>query len=194
MAFLDLVTSRHSVRSYQHRPVEPEKVAAIIEAGLLSPSAVNKQPTRVFIASTPDELERVGRSCPRFVKDGSVFGAPLALVVFANQGLSYVRKYDNKNFGDIDASIVCTHMMMEATELGLGTCWVGHFHPGDLRDALGVRGRLEPVAILTVGYADEPEAVDMRQHLFGRRISPAQFLDLTPAPTKPKDARRRIQA
>lgn len=190
MSFFDLVTTRHSVRSYQSKPVEPEKVAAILAAGNLAPSAVNNQPTRVFVASTPEDLKKVASAAPRFEKDGSVFGAPLALVVCCNHSLSYTRKYDHKDFGDIDATIVCDHMMMAATELGLGTCWVGHFHPGDLRDALGLRGRLQPVAILTVGY-EAGEGPDMRKHLLERRISPAEFLDLSPTQTKAKGQRIR---
>ena len=73
-------------------------------------------------------------------------------------------------------------MMMQATALGLGTCWVCHFDPEAMRAELGLPAGVDPVNVLTVGYADE-EPVDMQSHLFGRRIDAATFRD--PARTAP---------
>lgn len=79
MSYADLVTTRHSVRSYKKTPVEPEKVQAILEAGRLAPSAVNNQPTRVAVCDTPEVLSRVAAATGRMERDGSVFGARLYL-------------------------------------------------------------------------------------------------------------------
>lgn len=73
MSYADLVTTRHSVRSYKKTPVEPEKVQAILEAGRLAPSAVNNQPTRVAVCDTPEVLSRVAAATGRMERDGSVF-------------------------------------------------------------------------------------------------------------------------
>ena len=182
MDFERLVTSRHSVRTYQDRPVEPEKVEAILEAGRLAPSACNNQPTRVVVCDTPELRAAAGRATGRFDRDGSVFGAPLVLVVCCRRDEAWVRRYDEKNHGDVDATIVCDQMMMQATDLRLGTCWVCHFDPEAMRAELGLPAGVDPVNVLTVGYADE-EPVDMQSHLFGRRIDAATFRD--PARTAP---------
>ena len=79
MSYADLVTTRHSVRSYKKTPVEPEKVQAILEAGRLAPSAVNNQPTRVAVCDTPEVLSRVAAATGRMERDGSVFGPHLYL-------------------------------------------------------------------------------------------------------------------
>ncbi|MDQ9830530.1 nitroreductase family protein, partial [Acinetobacter baumannii] len=71
MDFERLVTSRHSVRTYQDRPVEAEKVEAILEAGRLAPSACNNQPTRVVVCDTPELRAAAGRATGRFNRDGS---------------------------------------------------------------------------------------------------------------------------
>lgn len=177
MSYADLVTTRHSVRSYKKTPVEPEKVQAILEAGRLAPSAVNNQPTRVAVCDTPEVLSRVAAATGRMERDGSVFGAPLVLVVCVRTEDAWVRGYDQKCHADIEATIVCDQMMMQATDLGLGTCWVCHFDPVAMREALSLPEGIEPVHVLPIGYADE-EPVDMEKHLYGRRISLEQFTDL----------------
>ena len=105
MSYADLVTTRHSVRSYKKTPVEPEKVQAILEAGRLAPSAVNNQPTRVAVCDTPEVLSRVAAATGRMERDGSVFGAPLVLVVCVRTEDAWVRGYDQKCHADIDATI-----------------------------------------------------------------------------------------
>lgn len=176
MDFAKLTQTRHSVRSYQGRPVEPEKVEAILEAGRLAPSACNNQPTRVVVCDTDELRDAAGRASGRWYRDGSVFGAPLVLVVCSIVDKAWVRRCDEKGHADVDAAIVTDQMMMQATDLGLGTCWVCHFDPAAMRAELGLPEGVEPANVLTVGYPDE-EPVDMEKHLYGRRVSPATFRD-----------------
>lgn len=178
MSYADLVTTRHSVRGYQSRPVEPEKLEAVLEAGRLAPSAVNNQPTRVVVCKEPEVLARVAEATGRMARDGSVFGAPVVLVVCARVDDAWVRPYDGKNHAEIDATIVCDQMMMQATDLGLGTCWVCHFDPEAMREALSLPDGVVPVHVLPLGYADE-EPVDMERHLYGRRNPMERFTDVT---------------
>ena len=182
MSFADLTLERYSCRKYEKRVVEPEKLDAILEAGRLAPTACNNHPVRVLPCTTPELLEKAAACQPRFARDGSIFGAPVVLLVCGVDEDAWVRPYDQMNATPIDTAIVCDQMMMQATDLGLGTCWVCHFDPEAMRAELGLPAGVDPVNVLTVGYADE-EPVDMQSHLFGRRIDAATFRD--PARTAP---------
>lgn len=148
MTFLDLATERHSSRQYSDRPVEQEKIDAILEAGRLSPTAKNLQPARVIVAESAGVRERIGRTA-------NLYGAPVGLVVVYDSEKAWTRPFDGKGFGDIDSSIVITQMMYEAQELGLGTVWIGYFDPAVLKEELGLGETEEVSGILAVGYTDE---------------------------------------
>ena len=82
-----------------------------------------------MVLDTPELLEKAAACQPRFARDGSIFGAPLIFLICSVTDDAWVRPYDQMNSSAIDTSIVCDQMMMEATEQGLGTCWVCHFKP-----------------------------------------------------------------
>ena len=129
MGYLDLARSRYSCREFENRSVEQAVVDAIVEAGRIAPSACNNHPTRVMVLDTPELLEKAAACQPRFARDGSIFGAPLVFLICSVTDDAWVRPYDQMNSSEIDTSIVCDQMMMEASEQGLGTCWVCHFKP-----------------------------------------------------------------
>lgn len=129
MSYLDLARGRYSCRSFEDRSVEQAVVDAIVEAGRIAPSACNNHPARVMVLDTPELLEKAAACQPRFARDGSIFGAPLVFLICSVTDDAWVRPYDQMNSSEIDTSIVCDQMMMEATEQGLGTCWVCHFKP-----------------------------------------------------------------
>ena len=152
MSYTELARARYSCRAYEDRPVEAEKLAAILEAGRIAPSACNKHPTRVLVCDTPRLREKAATAAHHFAKKGSVFGAPLVLVVCEKMGAAWLRS--------------CDQMMMQAEDLGLSTCWVCHFDPRVAIDELGLPSDLYPVHMLTVGYAADriadPEAREAR--------------------------------
>ena len=154
--FLELVRDRYSCRAFTDRPVEPEKVDALLAAAVAAPTAVDRQPWRAWVVESPEAVERLS-ACTRFS-----FGARVFVVVGAVADEAWVRKYDGRNFADVDASIVGTHVMLAAHDLGLGTTWVGHF------DAPAVKGEfpeMEPydlVALFPLGYpAEDAEPAPM---------------------------------
>ena len=152
MSFLELAKKRYSVRSFSSRPVEDEKVALVLEAGRLAPTATNAQPQRVLVLSGQEDMEKLAQ-CSKFT-----FGAPMALVVCADESEAWVRSYDGKNHAEVDACIVATHMMLAAAEQGLGTTWVGVFQPGVLSETFGLPASVVPVAVLPLGYPAENAA------------------------------------
>lgn len=166
MSFTELTRQRYSCRHYTADAVEPEKLAAILEAGRIAPSACNNHPARVLICDTPSLREAAAKAAYRFERDGSVFGAPVVLLVCAKTDEAWVRKYDQRNASDIDTAIVVDQMMMQATELGLGTCWVCHFNPEVAREVFDLPEDVYPIHMLTVGYAADsiadPEAREAR--------------------------------
>lgn len=150
MDFMDLVKDRYSVRTFDHGSVEPEKVDRIVEAGRLAPTAANRQPQRILVLDSEDGLEAL-RTCTPYH-----FNAPLVLVVCYDDTVSWKRSsYDGEDMGVVDASIVTTHMMLEVTNLGLGSTWVGHFDPEKVKAAFSLPEHIIPVALLPIGYPDE---------------------------------------
>ena len=154
MDFLSLAKKRYACRSYKKQAVEQEKLDLILEAGRVAPTGANRQPQRLGVVRSQEGMERLAR-CTRD------FGAPVAIIVCADTTQAWIRKYDGKQVGDIDASIVTDHMMLCATSLGLNTLWICMFKPDAVREEFGLPEGIEPVNILLIGYGDgEPASPD----------------------------------
>lgn len=154
MEFLELAKKRYSVRAYQPRAVEQDKLTKILEAGRVAPTAANCQPQRVIVAQEKAGLDKLGVAA-------NLYGAPLALLVCADHAQAWTRPFDGKQTADIDSAIVTDHMMLEATALGLGSVWICYFDPEKLRTAFDLPAHLEPLHILAIGYAaDKPQSPD----------------------------------
>ena len=150
MELLEIAKKRFSVRNYTNQKVEPEKLAKILEAAHVAPTAANLQPVHLIVAQSDEALAKVGEAA-------EVYGAPLAIIVCADHNKAWVRHYKKKQTGDIDASILTDHMMLQATELGLGSVWVCYFKPDVLSKAFHLPANLEPINILAIGYSAEGE-------------------------------------
>jgi nitroreductase len=156
MDFIEIAKKRYSVRSYKEKKVEEEKLERILEAAHVAPTAANLQPIRLIAVQSSEGLAKIG-------KGANLYGAPLAVIVCADHRKAWVRPFDKKRATDIDASILTDHMMLQATELGLGSVWICYFKPDVISREFGLPDNLEPVNILAVGYADE-EAADPERH------------------------------
>ena len=150
MSFMELSKARYSVRSFQTTPVEKEKLDLILEAGRIAPTACNNQPQKIYVAKSEDARAKLASVCR------CTFGAPVILVV------CYDRTRDWKNklmpgyeSGETDAAIVCTHMMLQAADLGIGSCWVGYFNAQEVAEVLGLPENLTVSALLPIGYATD---------------------------------------
>ena len=154
MDFLSLAKKRYACRKYTAQKVEQAKLDTILEAGRVAPTGANRQPQRLIVVRSEEGMARLAR-CTRD------FGAPCAIIVCADTGQAWERKYDGKVIGDIDASIVTDHMMLRATELGLGSLWICMFDPEIVRKEFALPENIVPVNILVLGYADcEPASPD----------------------------------
>lgn len=146
MDFLELTKQRYSVRKFSEQKVESEKLNLILEAGRNAPTAVNYQPQRILILNTEDSLSKL-KSCTPYH-----FNAALALLICYDNTVNWKRPFDGRDMGEVDTSIVATHMMIEAANIGLGSTWVGHFDPQKIKSAFALTDNIIPVAILPIGY------------------------------------------
>ena len=127
--FLELAKARYSVRKLDGRDIPGEDIDRIIEAGICAPTGVNYQPIKIWTFRSEEAREKL-LTCTKmkFIEPAKVIFA-----VGADPSKAWVRPFDQKNFAEIDAAIVITHMMLEIHDLGYGSTWIGHFDP----DALG---------------------------------------------------------
>ncbi len=146
MDFLELARNRYSVRSFSDALIARHELELILRAGQLAPTACNRQPQRVLVIDGAAALAKL-RRCTE-----CHFNAPAALLVCCDTNACWTRRYDGKSSGDIDASIVATHMMLEAAQLGIGTTWVMYFDPEAIRREFALPAGVEPVALLVMGY------------------------------------------
>ena len=150
MSFAKLAKERYSVRSFQDRPIAEEELNQILETGRLAPTAHNYQPQRVFVARRPEVLEKLKTVCR------CTFGAPTILVVGYDSTRDRKSKFNpGFSFGETDAAIVCTHMMLQAADLGIGCCWVGLFNRKEINRVLGLPEEVVVTALLPMGYPAE---------------------------------------
>lgn len=156
MNFLETAKKRYSVRSYTGKKVEQEKLDKILLAAHVAPTAANMQPVKLLVVQSDEGLNKVGKAA-------NIYGAPLAIIVCCEHQKAWTRPFDKKQTVDIDASILTDHMMIEATELGLGSVWICYFKPDIIQKEFDLPDTLEPVNILAVGYSDESPA-DPERH------------------------------
>ncbi len=154
MDFQELINKRYSVRAYKSEPVEDEKLEQVLDAARLAPTASNRQPFQFIVIHTAGreaELRRIYRA-DWFCK------APLVICACSVPSQAWSRM-DKKNYGEVDVTIAMDHLILAATALGLGTCWIAAFDPEAAREVLGLPEGVEPVVFTPLGHpADQPGA------------------------------------
>jgi nitroreductase len=160
MDFRELINTRYSVRAYKSEPVEDEKLQQVLDAARLAPTAANRQPFQLIVIHTAGreaELRRIYKA-EWFCK------APLVICACAVPSRAWSRM-DDKNYSDVDVTIAMDHLILAATELGLGTCWIAAFNPIASREVLGLPEDVEPVAFTPLGYPADQLGAKRREPL-----------------------------
>lgn len=151
MNFIDIAKMRCSVRSYKTKGIEKEKLDMILEAAHVAPTGANLQPQRLIVIQEEEGLIKISKAA-------NIYNAPCAILVCGDTKKAWMRPFDGKRLTDIDTAIVTDHMMLQATELGLGTVWVCYFNPDVIKRDFSLPDGLEPINILLIGYSDEEPA------------------------------------
>lgn len=162
-SFLELAKQRYSCRKFSDQPVEDEKIRAVLEAARIAPSAVNYQPWHFIVIRDPENLERLAKSYPRdwFRK------APVVIVVCGNHDEAWQRS-DGKDHCDIDIAIATDHLTLQATDIGLATCWVCNFKPEICSEILNLPSNLDPMVLIPLGYPEDKP--DINRHENKRKL------------------------
>ena len=148
MSFVDIVKKRCSVREYSSQLVEKEKLDYVLEAARLAPSACNFQPWSFYVIRDTETLKKLYSCCAReSFKTASVF-----IAMCGNHDASWKRKFDNKDHCDIDIAIATQHLILAATEVGLGTCWICNFDSVRTKEILQLPDSQEVIALIPIGY------------------------------------------
>lgn len=149
MEFTTVIKERFSCKSYNGQPVEEEKLNEILEAGRVAPTAKNMQAQRVYVIKSAEGLAKVDKATP------CRYNAPVVLAVAYDKASAFVYPGGKHTSGEEDASIVATHMMLAAANIGVDSCWLNFFDPELLQADLGIPETQQLVMLLDLGYAAE---------------------------------------
>jgi nitroreductase len=150
--FSELIRKRYSVRAYRPDAVDDDKLHQVLEAARLAPTATNRQAFQFIVIHT------AGREVDlrRIYKADWFVQPPIVICACGIPAENWVRR-DGKNYNDVDVAIAMDHLILAATDVGLGTCWIGAFDATAAREVLNLPDGVEPIAFTPLGYpADEP--------------------------------------
>ena len=147
------------MRAYTEKVPTHLDLTEVLEAARLAPTAVNKQPFRLVCVTDKNVLEKLYASYKR----DWIRTAQSIIVVIADHSQSWHRGLDGKDHADIDAAIATDHLILRATELGLGTCWVCNFDAEMVRRDLNLAEAEEAVVLVPIGYANDAAKEKVRK-------------------------------
>ena len=158
-SLIEIIQKRHSVRNFKDRPVDKHIISSIVEAARLSPSACNAQPWR-FVAVTEQPLIKdiVDKGLGGVVPNKWAASAPVIIVGCAFLNLLTHRIGETVkgiHYHQIDLGIALEHMVLCATEMGLGTCWIGWFKEKKIKKILHIPKEWKIISLLALGYPQE---------------------------------------
>lgn len=146
MAVLEAIRRRYSCRAYQDKAIEQEKLDQVFEAARLAPSAKNLQDWRFLVVRDKDKKRQVAES----TNQPEAFGKA-GVMIAACSNSDYVMKC-GQAVGPIDVAIALEHICLQATELGLATCWIGSFEAEKVRRILGIPQDVSIIELMVLGY------------------------------------------
>ncbi len=160
MDVFDAISQRSSVRAYKTTDVEEAKLKKVLEAARLSPSASNRQDWKFIIVRNKETQKRLAKAA-----FGQSFVGEAPVVVVACGTDSKAVMGCGQPTHTVDVSIACAFMILQAYELGLGTCWIGAFHEDETKKILNIPERVRVVAVIPLGYPDQRSSQKFRKSL-----------------------------
>ena len=162
MPIMDLIQHRRSIRLYLDKPVEREKVTQCLEAARLAPSAVNMQPWKFIVVDDKDTRDKLVKTAFRGIFSFNQWAANVpafVVVVIDKHGLlsNVMGAVRDTLRSLLDIGIATEHLVLQADELGLGTCWMGGLDEKGVKRVLNIPGNKKVAAIIALGYPDTAE-------------------------------------
>ena len=169
MELFEAIQKRCSVRKYESRDVEEDKLRRVLKAGIAAPTASNRQELKFVVV-------RDGASRVKLAEASEQEWMKSAPVVIAIVGLTPDRiMFCDVPSDPVDCAIAIDHMTLTAVSEGLGTCWIGHFRQGDCKKILGVPKDAKIVELLTMGYPVAEPAKEKKRKLFDEIVCYDRF-------------------
>lgn len=166
MDFLTMARERYSVRSFKDEPISEEHMNKILEAANIAPTGCNYQPQRIYVVTSEEGIAKLNSVSK------CIFGANTVLIFTYNKDEAWKNRLEEGVCSGVqDVSIVATHVMLEAWELGVGSCWVNFFAPSKLHEVMGLPENEEVVCIMPMGYPSEKAAPLAEMHFKYKDIS-----------------------
>ncbi|MBR1453288.1 MAG: nitroreductase family protein [Lachnospiraceae bacterium] len=157
MEFTEVIKKRYSCKKFDGRKVEKEKLNEILEAGRLAPTAKNLQEQKIYVVESEDNLAKIDSATP------CRYGASTVIVVAFNRNNVFVYPGEKRDSGVEDATIVATHMILAAANVGIDSCWINFFDPEKLAKTLNLPDNEEVLMVMDLGYA-APQTKPLDNH------------------------------
>lgn len=158
MNVMDAIKTRKSVRAYLDRPVEDAKLNIVLDAARLAPSARNLQEWRFVIVREMETRQKL----VQFSGNQAFIGEAPVVIVACAETDGHVMKCGQLCY-PIDVAIALDHMTLAAVELGLGTCWIGHFDERKVKELLGIPEKIRVVELMPLGYPTNPSPIEKKR-------------------------------
>ena len=149
MEFKDVISKRYSCKSYSEKPLESEKLKAILQAGRLAPTAKNLQEQHIYVLRSNEALAKIDQLTP------CRYGAPVVLMIAFDKNNVFTYPGEQRNSGIEDASIVATHMLLAAADQAVDSCWINFFDPDKAAKLFDLPDHEEVLMLMDLGYAKE---------------------------------------
>lgn len=164
MAFLDLVKQRRSIRGFLEKPVERDKIMMCLEAARLAPSASNSQPWKFIVVDDPQVKRKLCDAAFSGVYAINTFSkkAPVVVVIVSEKSKFLTRiaaMFRDTQYYLIDIGIAGEHLVLQAEDLGLGTCWMGWFDEKAVKEVLNIPRDKKVDILIALGYHAEGKVI-----------------------------------
>ena len=160
MDVFSAISQRSSVRAYKATGVEEDKLKKVLEAARLSPSASNRQDWKFVVVKNIETRKKLAKAA---FEQSFIGEAPVVIVACGTEPRAVMGCGQPTH--TVNVSIACAYMILEAHELGLGTCWIGAFNEDEVKRILNIPKHVRVVAMTPVGYPDEPASKKSRKAL-----------------------------
>ena len=157
MKFKDLADLRYSIRKFKDDEISDELIKELVTVACKAPTSQNDQPQRLFIIKSKDSKEKLLKSV------GEGYNAPLYIALAYDENLTRKRKYKGIDGGTVSTSIFATYLMLEATDKGLGSIWIGDFDLEKFHNLFELEDNIVPIGLIAIGYPDE-KSKPSKQH------------------------------